>query len=64
MKTFDVYASQLVFYKKTVIANSIEEAEELAWESSDENGWEEVQYGDWELEDIKAVTNSNEEVTA
>jgi|APMed6443717190_1056831.scaffolds.fasta_scaffold15635_7 hypothetical protein len=49
MKTYKVYASQIVFYEKEVQANSIDEANEIAWESKDTN-WEEVQWGDWAIE--------------
>jgi len=49
MKTYRVYASQIVFYEKEIQANSIDEANEIAWESKDTN-WEEVQWGDWAIE--------------
>jgi hypothetical protein len=49
MKTYKVYASQIVFYEKEIQANSIDEANEIAWESKDTN-WEEVQWGDWAIE--------------
>lgn len=49
MKTYTVYASQIVFYSKEVQANSIDEANEIAWES-DGNDWAECHYGDWAIE--------------
>lgn len=49
MAKFRVYASQIVFYEKEVEANSIDEANEIAWESQDVE-WKEVQYGDWAIE--------------
>jgi hypothetical protein len=49
MKTYRVYASQLVFYTKEVQANSIDEANEIAWESQDTQ-WEECQWADWAIE--------------
>jgi hypothetical protein len=49
MDKYKVYASQLVFYEKVVEANSIDEANEIAWESQDTN-WEECHWGDWAIE--------------
>jgi hypothetical protein len=49
MKKYRVYASQIVFYEKEVQANSIDEANEIAWQSHD-NDWTECQYGDWAIE--------------
>jgi hypothetical protein len=55
-KTYKVYASQLVFYVKEVQANSVDEANEIAWESKDTQ-WEECQWADWaiETEDTREV---------
>lgn len=49
MKTFKVYASQLVFYEKEIQADSIDDANEIAWQSHDKD-WKECQYGDWAIE--------------
>jgi hypothetical protein len=49
MKKYTVYASQIVFYSKEVQANSIDEANEIAWESYG-NDWAECHYGDWAIE--------------
>jgi len=49
LKTYRVYASQIVFYEKEIKANSIDEANEIAWESQD-NNWKECQWGDWAIE--------------
>jgi hypothetical protein len=54
MKTYKVYASQIVFYEKEIQANSIDEANEIAWESKDTN-WEEVQWGDWAIESDNTI---------
>ena len=53
MKVFKVTASQLVYYTKTVEAETQEQAEALAWEYDKGNDWKEVQYGDWQLEGIE-----------
>jgi hypothetical protein len=49
MNTYRVYASQIVFYEKEVQANSADEANEIAWQSHD-NDWKEFQYGEWTIE--------------
>ena len=54
MKTYRVYASQLVFYSKDIQAESEEQAEELAFEQSN-SGWKDYNYGDWEIEECKEV---------
>ena len=54
MAKYRVYASQLVFYDKVVEANSIDEANEIAWESQDTE-WEECQWGDWAIETENTV---------
>lgn len=54
MKTFIVNASQLVFYEKVVQAETPEEAEEIAFESSNDK-WREIEYSDWQLEQTKQV---------
>jgi hypothetical protein len=53
MKTYRVLASQLVYYTKTIEANSQAEAEELAWEQDTGDDWKDISYGDWELVDIE-----------
>lgn len=55
MKTFTVIASQLIFYKKTIAAESEEEAERIAIEDDTGQNWKEFHYGDWQLEEIKEV---------
>ena len=54
MKKYTVIASQLVFYRKEVEADSMEDAEEKAWEDDNGTDWKEYAYGDWELEDVIA----------
>ncbi len=57
MKTYTVYASQLVFFKKVVKAESAEQAEDLAFDSSNNSGdwtdWVEYDYGEWLIEDTQ-----------
>lgn len=53
-KEYKVYASQLVFYEKTVFAESEEEADAIAFEDSN-SGWDDYHYGDWQIEEIKEV---------
>lgn len=59
MKTFKVYASQLVFYVKEVQAENAEQAEQIAFEQSNNSGdwddWVEFDYGEWLIEDVKEV---------
>lgn len=55
MKSFQIIASQLVYYKKTVQANTKEEAEKLAWEDDSGEVWTDVSFGDWQLEDVQEV---------
>lgn len=50
MKKYRVYASQQVIYYKEVEAKSKAQAEELAWEGED-SGWQEVHFGDWQMEE-------------
>ena len=50
MKKYRIYASQTVYYSKIVEADSLEDAEEIVWDS-DFSSWSECNYGDWELED-------------
>ena len=52
MKKYTVIASQLVFYRKEVEADSKEDAEEKAWEDDNGDDWKDFQYGDWEIEDV------------
>ena len=52
MKTYTIYASQLIHFKKEVQANSKEEAEELSFKQT-ENDWEEFDYGEWLTESIE-----------
>lgn len=52
-KKYLVTASQLVYSTKVIEAEDEEKAEELAWEYDEGNGWQEVQYGDWQLESIE-----------
>ena len=50
-KLYRVVASQLVYHEAFIEAESLEEAEELAWEGDQD--WKEFAYGDWELEDVE-----------
>ena len=53
MRKYKVTCSQLVFSEAIIEANSAEEAQELAWEGNQD--WQEVHYGDWEIEDVQIV---------
>lgn len=52
MKTYTIYASQLIYFTKEVQANSPEEAEELSFKQT-ENDWQEFDYGEWLTEKIE-----------
>ena len=54
MKTFKVYSSQLVYHVTTIEAEDKEQAIEIAWE--DNCDWKEFHLGDWEIDDVKEVT--------
>ncbi len=54
-KKYLVTASQLVYSTKVIEAEDEEQAEELAWEYDEGNGWHEAQYGDWQLESIEEL---------
>ena len=54
-KKYLVTASQLVYSTKVIEAENEEQAEELAWEYDEGNGWREAQYGDWQLESIEEL---------
>lgn len=53
MKTYTIYASQVVYFKKTVKAESEEQADDLAFKYDPENDWEEYDYGEWLNEKIE-----------
>jgi hypothetical protein len=55
MNTYKVIASQLVFYEKIVQAETQEDAEQAAWESDFDDKWREIEYSDWQLEQIREV---------
>ena len=63
METYKVIATQLVYYTKTIKANSQAEAEELAWEQDTGDDWKDIAYGDWELVDVKKNIETTEETT-
>lgn len=46
MKTYTIYASQVIYFKKEVQANSEEEALELSFKHTADD-WEEYDYGEW-----------------
>lgn len=52
MKTYTIYASQIIYFTKEVRANSPEEAEELSFKQT-ENDWQEFDYGEWLTEKIE-----------
>jgi hypothetical protein len=52
MKTYTIYASQVIYFKKEVQANSKEEADALAFEYSEDNEWQEYNYGEWLTDEI------------
>jgi hypothetical protein len=53
MKTYTIYASQTIYFKKTVQAESEEQADDLAFQYDPENDWEEYDYGEWLNEKIE-----------
>lgn len=53
MKTYTIYASQTIYFKKTVKAESEEQADDLAFQYDPENDWEEYDYGEWLNEKIE-----------
>lgn len=53
MKTYTIYASQTIYFKKTVKAESEEQADDLAFTYDPENDWEEYDYGEWLNEKIE-----------
>lgn len=53
MKTYTIYASQTIYFKKTVKAESEEQADDLAFKYDPENDWEEYDYGEWLNEKIE-----------
>ena len=56
MRTFKVFASREITYKKIVKANSLDEAEEIAW--NDDKEWKEIGCGEWMLENMtEEITN-------
>ena len=60
MKTYTVIASQLVFYRKIVQANSEQEAQDLAWEDDSGDDWKDISYGDWDIEDVQEMPQQTE----
>lgn len=58
MKTYAVYASQLVYWRKEVQANSQEEAEAIAFDQSN-NEWEEFDYGEWLIDAVDEIAQTN-----
>lgn len=54
MKTYQVIASQLVFYKKNIEAKDEKEAEEIAFELSGFD-WKEVDFGEWQIEKVEEM---------
>lgn len=55
MKIYRVFASQTVYYVKTIEADSPEQAEELAWEQDNGLGWDDFDYGEWQLEEVREI---------
>ena len=59
MKTYRVYASQLVYFEKVVEAENAEQAEQIAFEQSNNSGdwndWVEFDYGEWLIEKAEEV---------
>jgi hypothetical protein len=52
MKNYTIYASQVIYFKKEVQANSKEEADALSFEYSEDNDWQEYNYGEWLTDEI------------
>jgi hypothetical protein len=56
-KEYKVFVSQLVFYEKTILAESAEQAEKISFDDSDYgSGWKDYAYGDWRIEEVREVT--------
>jgi hypothetical protein len=56
MRTYRIYASQMVYHYRDVVAESEEQAEEIAFEHDSGMYWEEFQYGDWQIDEVKEIT--------
>ncbi len=56
MKTYRVFASQIVFHYKDIEAESAEQAEDIAFSNDEDFGdWKEFQYGDWQIEESREI---------
>ena len=53
MKTYTIYACQEVLYKKTISANSEEDARHIAWVEDNGDNWKEYSFGLWTIDEIK-----------
>ena len=53
MNTYTIYASQLVYFKKTVQAENEEQADSIAFAYDPNNDWEEWDFGEWLVEKIE-----------
>ena len=58
MKKFEIIASQTIYYRKTIEAETEKKAEELAWEDDNGDDWKDFAFGDWEFVDIKEKANA------
>jgi hypothetical protein len=59
MKKYRVFASQMVHHYRDIEAETIEEAEALAFEDSNGPDWHDFDYGDWEIKFTREVINEN-----
>ena len=57
MKLYRVFASQMVHHYRDIEAETIEEAEALAFEDSSGNDWHNFDYGEFEIDFTREVIN-------
>lgn len=55
MKKYRVFASQIVYHYKDIEAETIEQAEDIAFSSDSGTDWKEFQYGDWQIEQSREL---------
>ena len=53
MKTYQIELKRTSYVNLTVEAESVEEAEELAWDELESDGSYGLNYADWEIESIE-----------
>jgi hypothetical protein len=60
MKKYRVFASQIVYHYKDIEAETIEQAEDIAFSNDEDFGdWKEFQYGDWQIEQSRELIDES-----